>query len=53
MILTAHSLLSKNPSPTEKQILEHMDQNLCRCGSHVRIVAAIHEAAKQMKGGRA
>jgi carbon-monoxide dehydrogenase small subunit len=52
MILTAQALLSKNPSPTEKQIIEHMDQNLCRCGTHVRIVAAIQEAAKQMKGGR-
>ncbi len=52
MILTAHALLSRNPSPSEKQIIEHMDQNLCRCGTHVRIVAAIQDAARQMKGGR-
>jgi len=52
MILTAHSLLSKNPSPTERQIIEHMNQNLCRCGTHVRIVAAILDAARQVKGGR-
>ncbi len=52
MILAAHALLSRNPSPSEKQIIEHMDQNLCRCGSHMRIVAAIQDAARQMKGGR-
>ena len=53
MILTAHALLRKNPSPTDKQIVEHMDQNLCRCGTHVRILAAIRSAAKQAKGARA
>jgi carbon-monoxide dehydrogenase small subunit len=53
MILTAHALLRKNPSPTDKQIVEHMDQNLCRCGTHVRILAAIRSAAKQAKGDRA
>lgn len=52
MIMTAHALLAKTPSPTERQIIEHMDQNLCRCGSHVRIVAAIRDAAGRMKGGR-
>ncbi len=51
MILNAHALLAKNPAPTDKQILEHMEDNLCRCGSHVRIVAAIQDAARQMKGG--
>jgi aerobic-type carbon monoxide dehydrogenase small subunit (CoxS/CutS family) len=53
MILSAHALLAGNPSPTERQIVDHMEQNLCRCGSHVRIVAAIQDAARQMKGGRA
>jgi carbon-monoxide dehydrogenase small subunit len=52
MILTAHALLRKNPSPTDRQIVEHMDQNLCRCGTHVRILAAIRSAAKQAKGVR-
>jgi aerobic carbon-monoxide dehydrogenase small subunit len=52
MILNAHALLARNPAPTEKQILDHMEANLCRCGSHVRIVAAIQDAARQMKGGR-
>jgi aerobic-type carbon monoxide dehydrogenase small subunit (CoxS/CutS family) len=53
MILTAHALLASNTSPSDRQILDHMDGNLCRCGNHTRIVAAIKDASKQMKGGRA
>jgi aerobic-type carbon monoxide dehydrogenase small subunit (CoxS/CutS family) len=52
MILTAHALLLKNAAPTRQQILAHMDDNLCRCGTHTRIVAAVEDAAKRMKGGR-
>jgi aerobic-type carbon monoxide dehydrogenase small subunit (CoxS/CutS family) len=51
MILKAHSLLSENSSPTRGEIIEEMDGNLCRCGSHTRIVQAIETAAKEMKGG--
>jgi aerobic-type carbon monoxide dehydrogenase small subunit (CoxS/CutS family) len=51
MILRAHSLLSENPSPSRKVIIEGMDENLCRCGAHVRIVQAIEAAAQEMKGG--
>ncbi len=51
MILTAYALLKKTPHPTRKQILEAMDDNLCRCGSHVRIVAAIQDAARGVKAG--
>ena len=51
MILKAHSLLSENPSPTRREIIEEMDGNLCRCGSHTRIVQAIETVAKEMKGG--
>ena len=51
MILTAYALLLKTPKPTHDEIIRHMDDNLCRCGSHVRIVAAIQEAAGSMKGG--
>jgi len=50
MILTAYSLLRANPQPTEAQIVQGMDQNLCRCGAHVRIVQAIQTAAAEMKG---
>jgi aerobic-type carbon monoxide dehydrogenase small subunit (CoxS/CutS family) len=51
MILNAYSLLMKNPEPSRKQILENMDENLCRCGAHTRIVQAIQTAASEMKGG--
>ena len=45
MILNAYALLLQTPRPTEAQIVAAMDDNLCRCGAHVRIVAAIQEAA--------
>ena len=51
MILKAYSLLSKNPRPSRKDIIKGMDENLCRCGAHVRIVQAIESAASEMKGG--
>ncbi len=49
MILTAVGLLEKNPQPSEKEIIEGMEENLCRCGAHKRIVEAIQSAAKVMK----
>lgn len=52
MILSAYSLLFKNPQPTRAEILQSMDENLCRCGAHTRIVQAIQTAAQEMKGGR-
>jgi len=51
MILSAYALLLKNPKPTRAQIIAHMDDNLCRCGSHVRIIEAIQEAAGAARGG--
>lgn len=45
MILSAYALLAENPHPTREEIIRHMDDNLCRCGSHTRIVNAILEAA--------
>jgi aerobic-type carbon monoxide dehydrogenase small subunit (CoxS/CutS family) len=51
MILTAYSLLQKNPQPTRKDIIDGMEENLCRCGAHNRIVQAIEAAARNMKGG--
>jgi aerobic-type carbon monoxide dehydrogenase small subunit (CoxS/CutS family) len=50
MIMSAYALLRKTPKPTAAQITAHMEDNLCRCGAHVRIVAAIQEAAG-IKGG--
>jgi aerobic-type carbon monoxide dehydrogenase small subunit (CoxS/CutS family) len=51
MILNVYSLLSRNPQPSREEIIEDMDYNLCRCGSHSRIIEAIQTAAKEMKGG--
>ena len=51
MILKAYSLLRDNPQPTRKEIIQGMDDNLCRCGSHIRIIEAIQTAARDMKGG--
>jgi nicotinate dehydrogenase subunit A len=46
MIMTAKTLLDKNPRPTETQIKKAMAANFCRCGTHNRIVRAIQRAAK-------
>ncbi len=51
MILNAYGLLIKNPEPTRQEIIEHMEGNLCRCGSYGRIIEAIQTAADEMKGG--
>jgi nicotinate dehydrogenase subunit A len=48
MIVSAKALLDKNPKPTEAQIREGLAGNLCRCGSHTRILKAISRAAKEM-----
>jgi aerobic-type carbon monoxide dehydrogenase small subunit (CoxS/CutS family) len=51
MILTAYGFLRKNPRPSREDIIKGMDDHLCRCGSHTRIVQAIETAAAKMKGG--
>ena len=51
MILNAYALLLKTPRPTRAEIVRHMEDNLCRCGSHLRIVEAIQAAAGAVKGG--
>jgi aerobic-type carbon monoxide dehydrogenase small subunit (CoxS/CutS family) len=50
MILSAYALLLKTPKPTRAQVIQHMEGNLCRCGSHVRVLDAIDEAAGVMRG---
>ncbi len=45
MILTAVSLLNANPTPTREEIIAAMDENLCRCGAHPRILDAIVSAS--------
>ena len=52
MIMNATGLLIKNPSPSIQQIKEGMEDNLCRCGAHVRIIDAIQTASKEMKGAK-
>jgi nicotinate dehydrogenase subunit A len=46
MIMTAAALLSKNPHPTDEQIRQALDDNLCRCGAHLRIIRAVKRAAE-------
>ncbi len=45
MLMNAYALLLRNPKPTRSQIIEAMDDNLCRCGAHQRIVEAIQTAS--------
>lgn len=52
MILTAYGLLFRNPAPTYDEIVTGMEDNLCRCGSHTRVIRAIQDASKEMKGGK-
>jgi len=49
MILTAAALLRETSQPSRNAIIAAMDHNLCRCGAHQRIVAAIQSASKQVK----
>jgi len=48
MVITATALLQKNRNPSEAQIREALAENLCRCGTHTRIVKAVQRAARQM-----
>jgi aerobic-type carbon monoxide dehydrogenase small subunit (CoxS/CutS family) len=52
MILTAVGLLERNPSPTRDEIISGLEDNLCRCGAHTRIIDAVEEASNVMKGGK-
>ena len=51
MILSATALLHEHPHPTDQQIIEFMDGNICRCGTYPRIVAAIKRASQQGEKG--
>ena len=52
MIMNATGLLLKNPAPTVNEIKVSMENNLCRCGAHPRIVEAVQTASNEMKGGK-
>jgi len=51
MIMSAVGLLQANPNPTELEIVQFMNGNICRCGTYSRIVSAIRNAARAMSGG--
>jgi nicotinate dehydrogenase subunit A len=49
ILISAKALLARNPSPTRAEIATALDDNICRCGSHNRIMRAIEKAAAQMR----
>lgn len=51
MIMSAAGLLHMDANPSETKIKEALDGNICRCGTHPRIVAAVQRAARAMKAG--
>jgi aerobic-type carbon monoxide dehydrogenase small subunit (CoxS/CutS family) len=53
MVMRAQALLDRNSAPTEAEIRAHMQPNLCRCGTHMRILAAISQAAESMRAAGA
>jgi isoquinoline 1-oxidoreductase subunit alpha len=46
-IMQAAELLANNKNPTREQIVEHMDGNICRCGTYLKIISAIQRAARE------
>jgi nicotinate dehydrogenase subunit A len=48
MIMRAQALLDRNPAPSEAEIRAHMEPNLCRCGTHMRILRAIQRASEML-----
>jgi aerobic-type carbon monoxide dehydrogenase small subunit (CoxS/CutS family) len=53
MIMAAYDFLRRHPNPAREEVIAGMDDNLCRCGAHTRIVDAIMAAAPVMRGGQA
>lgn len=51
ILMSAAALLKRNPSPSSKDVKEALDRNLCRCGSHNRMVRAVLRAATDMATG--
>ena len=51
ILMSATALLQRNPSPTSREVKEALDRNLCRCGSHNRMVRAVLRAAEEMAAG--
>ena len=53
MVMAAASYLQENPTPTEEEVRESLEGNLCRCTGYQNIVASILDAAGQMSGAKA
>jgi nicotinate dehydrogenase subunit A len=49
MMMRAQALLQRNPQASDAEIRDHMQPNLCRCGTHMRILRAVHRAAGMMR----
>jgi nicotinate dehydrogenase subunit A len=52
MVVTARALLANTPRPSEQQVREALAGNLCRCGSHARVIRAVLRVAATNPGGR-
>ena len=52
ILISAKALLDVNPAPTRAQIAQALDENICRCGSHNRIMRAVEKAAAVMRAGQ-
>ena len=46
MILTAYALLARNPHPTRQEIVDGLEDSLCRCGTHTRVIRAVQDATR-------
>jgi nicotinate dehydrogenase subunit A len=53
ILVSAKALLDRNPAPSRREIAAALDDNICRCGSHVRILRAVERAARLMREGAA
>jgi nicotinate dehydrogenase subunit A len=53
ILISAKALLDRNPSPSRREIALALDDNICRCGSHTRILRAVERAALRMREGAA
>ena len=53
ILIAAKALLDRNPAPSRNEIAEALDDNICRCGSHIRILRAVERAARLLPEGAA
>ena len=52
MLLATKALLAENPDPTEEEIKDYLAGNLCRCGSYLKIIAAVRRASERLRAAR-